>query len=451
MTDMERLAAAGLFSRKVPRYTSYPTAPMFHDGIGPDTYARWLGALPAGSQLSVYVHIPFCIRLCWFCACRTQGVQSLDPVRSYLRSLMREFEMVAAHLPAGVSVARIHWGGGTPTILPPDLITELASAIRQNLQMAADPDFSVEIDPTCADPDKIAALAESGLTRASIGVQDFDPLVQKTIGREQGFEVTRDIVEELRAAGVGSVNIDMVYGLPYQTPERFARTLDMTRALSPDRIALFGYAHVPWMAKRQKMIPEAALPGPEARLALFRQAEAAFLADGHIALGIDHFARPQDSLAVAAANGRMKRNFQGYTDDLCTALIGFGASSIGNLPQGFVQNVSATMGYHKAIEAGDLPVAKGLAFTLEDRVRGRAIETLMCDFEIDRAALAATFGDMAALIDSDLAALAESYTGFVVDDGTCFRVTPEGRPLTRIIAAGLDAYQNGTARHSQAV
>lgn len=451
MKKIDRLTEAGLFSRNVPRYTSYPTAPQFHDGVASDSFDGWVKALPIGSKLSIYVHIPFCERLCWFCACRTQGVKSMTPVEAYLDILKVEIAKLAGTIPEGVTIARLHWGGGSPTILHPEHIDSLMEWLRELAPIDPDWEFSVEIDPAAVNDDKIDALARNGMNRASIGVQDFNEKVQKAIGREQSFEVTRDIVNSLRARGVNSINLDIVYGLPYQDAEALEKTVAQVIELNPDRVALFGYAHVPWMAKRQKMIPEDSLPGPMDRFNMFNQAFEALKAAGYVPLGIDHFAKPDDSLAIAASEGRLRRNFQGYTDDVCTALVGLGASSISRFPQGYVQNRATTNAYAKEIKAGDWSATRGIAMSEDDQLRSRAIETLMCEFTVSIPALTAQFGDVAETLRSDLQKIADEFPGFTVFDGDTLTVPEEGFHLIRILACGLDAYHTTAAKHSQAI
>jgi len=289
------------------------------------------------------------------------------------------------------------------------------------------------------------------MNRASIGVQDFNPKVQEAIGRPQTYELTRDTVESLRRHGIESVNIDMVYGLPFQGLAELTNTVELVQSLNPDRVALFGYAHVPWMAKRQKMISEESLPGAHDR---FEQAETAaqmFADSGMDVIGIDHFAKPEDSLAIAARNGHLRRNFQGYTDDRCVALIGLGASSISRFPQGYIQNNAATTNYIKSIGSGDWSAAKGFALGPTDQARARAIEALMCDFKLDLADLKAEFGDFTKPIKADCKRLAKTYSGFVEFEKGHFRILPQGRPLTRIIAAGFDAFNAPNHRHSSAI
>lgn len=450
MTQIDRLRALGLFDARVPRYTSYPTAPVFSPDTGAEFQAACLRALPPGEPVSVYVHIPFCDRLCRFCACRTQGTTTLAPVEAYLVSLEAELALLAAHLPAGVRMGRLHWGGGTPTILPPPLIRRLAAAIKAVIPPAEAFEFSVEIDPTLVDEDKIAALREAGMSRASIGIQDFAEEVQQAIGRAQSYETTARCTAMLRAAGVGSVNADLVYGLPHQTPERIAASVDKVLALRPDRIALFGYAHVPWMAKRQKLIDEAALPGDVERHLLASLAAGMFGQAGYRAIGIDHFALPEDSLARAAETGGLRRNFQGYTDDAAPSLLGLGASSISRFAAGYVQNAAATPAYMATISEGRLAGSRGHVMTADDHLRARAIEMLLCDFALDLPDLRARFGAAAEALLPALRQIGQEFGDLVTLDAAGLALSPEGRPLARIIAQRLDAHSGVEARYSRA-
>jgi len=451
MTDLNALSDAGLFEKNVPRYTSYPTAPHFHGDVGSANFAFWLETLDISKPVSLYIHIPFCERLCWFCACRTQGVTTLSPVEAYVDVLLQEIALFKATRPEGLKLGRLHFGGGSPTILTPALIDKIMAAILDATPFDKEYEFSVEIDPTACNDEKIEAFARGGMNRASIGVQDFNPKVQEAIGRPQSYELTRDTVGALRRNGIESVNIDMVYGLPFQGLDELKNTVELVQSLAPDRVALFGYAHVPWMAKRQQMIPEESLPGAHER---FEQAETAakmFVDYGMDVIGIDHFAKPEDSLAIAARNGHLRRNFQGYTDDRCVALIGLGASSISRFPQGYIQNNAATTNYIKSITLGDWSAAKGFSLGMTDQVRARAIEALMCDFEIDLEEITATFGDFAKPVKADCVRLAKEYKGFVTFKKGRFKVLPEGRALTRILASGFDAFNAPNHRHSSAI
>ncbi len=449
MDQIDKLRHLGLFDQRVPRYTSYPTAPVFRTEVGVDFQRDALAALDPGEPVSLYVHIPFCERLCWFCACRTQGTTSLSPVEHYIGVLEREIEMLAQTLPAGIRMGRLHWGGGTPTILPPPLINRLTRALKTAVLPTGDWEFSVEIDPTMVDRAKIDALAAEGMNRASIGIQDFDPQVQAAIGRAQPFDVTKACVDDLRAAGITSLNADLVYGLPYQSLERIEDTVQKVLSLGPDRVALFGYAHVPWVAKRQKLIKEETLPDDLARYNLATCAAEMFENAGLRAIGIDHFARPGDTLEIAARDGTLRRNFQGYTADTCPTLIGLGASSISRLPAGYVQNAAMTPAYIKRVEAGMLSGARGYVMTDDDLLRAEVIERLMCDFSLDREALRTGYAN-AGTLDPIFALIADRFGDLVTATDDCLTILPEGRSLTRIIARVFDEHVPEGMRYSRA-
>ncbi len=451
MTLDTQLMRLGLFDARVPRYTSYPTAPHFASGVGAGDFTAWIEAIPEGAQVSLYLHVPFCRRLCWFCACRTQGTTSDDPVIAYAQTLHAEIALLARHLPSGVTLSRLHWGGGTPTMLPPDEMRRLADAVFSVVPMAEGGEFSVEIDPNEVDDARLDALASAGMNRASIGVQDFDPEIQKAIGREQSYELTRTIAEKIRARGVRSLNADILYGLPHQTSVRIAESVQKLLTLSPDRVALYGYAHVPWMSRRQQMLPSDALPTPQERLELFETARKLFLWDDYDEIGIDHFAKPDDGLAVAQKAGQLRRNFQGYTDDTAVALIGLGASSISRFPQGFAQNASATAAHTKAIREGRFSTHKGHAFAGEDLLRARIIEALMCDFRVDRAELVRDFGVTPSQVDALFQAAASGFEDMVQVKGGVLSIPEKGRPLTRMVARAFDAYDQSKAQHSAAI
>ncbi|MDA7427230.1 oxygen-independent coproporphyrinogen III oxidase [Primorskyibacter aestuariivivens] len=451
MVTRTQLARLGLFDAKVPRYTSYPTAPHFSDAVTASDFTRWINAVPEDGEISLYVHVPFCRRLCWFCACRTQGTQSEEPVRAYLDTLLSELELLKGELPSGVRLSRLHWGGGTPTLLAPDMMERLAQAIFDVAPMADRGEFSVEIDPNEIDGDRLDVLASAGMNRASIGVQDFDDEVQATIGRLQGFDITRDAVEMIRARGVASLNADILYGLPHQSRERMTASVQKLLSLSPDRVALYGYAHVPWMARRQSMIPSEALPTPDERLDLFDTARRLFLWDGYAEIGIDHFAAKHDGLAEAQKLGRLRRNFQGYTDDTADVLIGVGASSISRFPQGYTQNAPSTGKHTGAIRDGRFSTAKGHAFSGDDLLRARLIEALMCDFRISAAEMRDRFGVSAAQFETLMEPVRREFGDYVTLNEEGLYLPPEARPLTRMVARALDAYDLSKAGHSSAV
>jgi oxygen-independent coproporphyrinogen-3 oxidase len=441
------------YARPVPRYTSYPTAPHFSDSIGAESYESWLAALPAGASLSLYVHVPFCDTLCWFCGCHTKITRRYEPVADYLGALKREIASIAARVDSGCRVRHIHWGGGSPTILESGDLAGLAGTLFECFTLAEGAEFAVEIDPRGLTARQLDALATSGLTRASIGIQDFDAQVQKAINRIQPYEETRDVIEGLRERGVGAINVDLMYGLPEQNESRIGATIEKVMTLAPDRISLFGYAHVPWMKRHQEMIPQSSLPDVAARYAQAEFAARQLVEAGYMRIGLDHFARPRDPLAIAAAGGTMRRNFQGYTTDTADALLGFGASAIGRLPQGFVQNHVPIAEYQRAVTDGKMAAVRGYAFQGDDLRRGTLIERLMCDLKLSWPGLETLIGDCDDLRRESAEALRQfEKDGLIELGGDGFEVTEEGRTFVRSICAAFDAYLQGSAaRHSMAV
>lgn len=433
----------------VPRYTSYPTAPNFTSAVGAHDYADWLRKMPADARLSLYIHIPFCNELCWYCACNTRGTRSYAPVSRYVVSLLAELERVADRLDDRGQVTHIHWGGGSPDILEPADVSRIAMALSRHFRLRDRIDHAVEIDPRILTHEKLEAFRHAGVNRVSIGVQDFDPAVQTAINRVQSFEATRAAVEQFRAAGVSSINIDLVYGLPGQTLASLARTLDAVIALMPDRLAAFGYAHVPAKARQQRLIDASRLPGPAERIAQFALIAERMHAAGYRQIGIDHFARPADPLA----RGPVRRNFQGYTTDDSDAIIGLGASAIGKLPAGYVQNATAVADYARAIADGELATVRGIRLTPDDRLRAHVIERLMCDFAFSRSDLEQRFGALARPVIRQAEALLENDTdGFVERTSDGFRCTGTGRMFVRTLCTRFDAYWGkGSATHALAV
>jgi oxygen-independent coproporphyrinogen III oxidase len=438
-------------NQRIPRYTSYPTAPHFGPDVDDAVYGSWLRDLAGRNRASVYLHVPFCASLCWYCGCHTTVVRSHRPIAEYAELMEREIGLVGQL--CRPEIGFVHWGGGTPNMLTGGELARLTTALSRRFRFAADIEIAAELDPRILTEEKVAELVACGLTRASLGVQDFDPRVQRAINRLQPYEGTRDAVLWLRAAGVQGINLDLMYGLPYQSTATVLATVDRAVGLAPDRVALFGYAHVPWMKKHQLLIPEEALPGVAER---FEQAEAAaarLMEHGYVRVGLDHFALPDDSMAMSLAAGRLRRNFQGYTTDECEVLLGFGVSAIGFLPQGYVQNTADFTRYREAIEAGNLPTARGIALTPEDRVRREVIERLMCELEVDLAAIARRHGRLPGMFAASLPALTElEKDGVAVRNGWHLAVTEEGRPLVRAVCAAFDIYlHRSDGRHSAAV
>ena len=453
MTDADLIAR---YDGRVPRYTSYPTAPHFTPATGAQAYAGWLENLPVGVPVSLYLHVPFCDRLCLYCGCNTSVVHMERPKRIYARTLMREISLVAETIGRRVQVSHVHWGGGTPTVLPPDCLIDIMESVRGHFELLPDAEIAIEIDPTSLAPDRLAALAQMGINRASLGVQDFDQAVQDAIGRQQSFEETAACAQALRGIGINSLNLDLIYGLPHQSEESLERTARQALALRADRVAVFGYAHVPWMKKHQSLIPEASLPGAQARFAQAKMVRRVLEREGgYIPVGLDHFARPGDAMAEAALGRKLHRSFQGYTTDAAPVLIGLGASAIGSLPQGYVQNASGVPAYSAAINEGRLAASRGAALSPDDRLRRAVIESIMCELEVDLLAQAGAFGADPAPLLADAQVLAGFQAdGLVSWDGTRIEVTETGRPFVRNIAAVFDRYlalQTATPRHAVAV
>lgn len=444
---------AAKYDLRVPRYTSYPTAPHFHPGVNADTYAGWLSELPPEAPLSLYLHVAYCAEMCWFCGCHTKITRQYAPVADYMDALWREVDLVADALPGRMGARHIHFGGGSPTILSAEDFVRTIGHLRDRFAVMADAEIAVELDPRTADEDYVKAMAGAGVTRASIGVQDFNEKVQKAINRIQPLEVVDRVIGWLRAQGVADINMDLVYGLPYQTVDGLVDTIDRAVAFAPRRISLFGYAHVPWMKKHQRLIPEEALPDVPTRWRQYEAAQARLVEHGYVAIGLDHFAHADDDMAKALREGRLRRNFQGYTTDEAPVLLGFGASGIGSLPQGYVANETSIHRYKDIVRSGRLATVRGVAISDDDRLRRAVIERLMCDMAVDLDAVAARHGVSGDVFDPDLPALDPlEADGIVVRDGHRITVTELGRPLVRAVCAAFDRYlTQGEARHSKAV
>ncbi|QIB34495.1 oxygen-independent coproporphyrinogen III oxidase [Ancylobacter pratisalsi] len=429
--------------RAVPRYTSYPTAPHFSAQIGAREHGDWLSALRKDATLSFYLHVPFCPSLCFYCGCTTKATRRREPVAAYVARLEKEIDLVAART-QGQRVVHLAWGGGTPSLIGPQALKALHGRLAEHFDLDALSEHAIELDPREADEELADALAAIGVDRISFGVQDFSAHVQRAIGRVQPFGTVDRAVRLMREAGVAAINLDLMFGLPHQTVRDVRRTAQLATLLAPDRLALFGYAHVPWMRANQRMIDQSALPGAAERLEQSEAARETLLDAGYVAIGLDHFARPDDPMAKAAAVGRLHRNFQGYTVDAADALIGFGASAISRLPKGFTQNAPDAHSYRRAIDTGDFATVRGIAFTREDLRRGAAIERLMCDLAVDLDA------ELMSEAEPRLAPLAAD--GLLRIDGQHVAMTNQGRPFVRLAAAALDArLQAGTGRHSSAV
>jgi len=439
--------ALALAERNVPRYTSYPTAPHFSKTVGPELYGEWLSKLPRDASLSIYIHVPFCTELCFYCGCHTKAVRKREPVDAYAQQLLDEIALLDRV--GGRKLTHLHWGGGTPSILGPAWLEAIAAKLASRFDLSALKEHAIELDPRRIDRALVRSLAAIGVNRASLGVQDVSPEVQRVIGRVQPFELVERAAEWLREANIANLNIDLMYGLPQQSVRDVARSAELAASLGPQRLALFGYAHVPWFKSHQKLIDQASLPGLAERLEQAQVAAETLIGLGYESVGLDHFALPADELCMAARERRLRRNFQGYTTDNADALIGLGASAIGRMPQGFVQNAPDLAGYSRAVAAGHFPIVKGLTLSDDDRLRSDIIERLMCDLELDLD----RFGGGAAGFAGELAALAPlAEQGLLRIDASRITVTTAGRPYVRIAAAAFDTYLAASQkRHSVAV
>ena len=437
---------------RLPRYTSYPTAPRFSPAVDADAYGDWLAAAAPEKPASLYLHIPFCRSMCWYCGCHTTITQRDQPILDYLDMLREEIRLVSARTRAPLNINHVHFGGGTPTIMQPEEFLALVGLLREGFDFADTAEIAVEIDPRTLEPEMARALGEAGVRRASLGVQSFDPVVQKAINRIQSEEQTMDAVTRLRDAGVDSINFDLIYGLPHQTVESCISTAQAAVRMAPERFAVFGYAHIPTFKKHQKLIDEKALADAEGRVAQAEAIADTLVAAGYRRIGLDHFARPDDSLAIAQADGRLHRNFQGYTTDACDTLVGLGASAIGRMESGYVQNEVPPGLYAQRIASGRLATVKGYRLTAEDRLRASIIERLMCDFGVDVPALATAHGFDPQMLLRDNARLEMLEGDGILDNADgIIRLREGGRFLIRAAAAAFDAYIDQAGRtHSKA-
>ena len=428
-----------------PRYTSYPTADRFVEAFGEAELKHWLAKRNIGGfgqPLSVYAHLPFCDTLCWYCACNKVVTRDHSQSSKYIKYLEKELALLAPHLGEETTISQLHWGGGTPTFLSREEMQSLMGILDRSFQRAPGCECSIEVDPRRVPPGTLQFLADLGFNRVSIGVQDFDPLVQKAVHRIQTEEETRRVVGEARSAGFRSVNMDLIYGLPKQTLDGFNRTLDQVIALDPDRIALYSYAHLPKVFTPQRRMAAPDLPGAETKLQIMSLAIGRLTRAGYLYIGMDHFARPDDELAIAQAQGRLQRNFQGYSTHRGSDLVGLGVSAIGAVGPTYYQNQKQLDDYRAALDAGRLPVARGIELTPDDLVRRAVIHALACHFRLSIESI-----ELAHLIDfrgyfaeelKDLRRLQDE--GLVEMHDDWIIVTSRGRLLVRVVCAVFDRY-----------
>ena len=452
MTEMNPIYAR-YADRKVPRYTSYPTAPHFHDRIGPAQAEDWMAAMPQGGSLSLYLHVPFCDSMCNYCGCHTKITKRYQPIAAYAEHLMMELENVAHRMPGRMKVRHLAWGGGTPTSLSPDDFVMLMDKIGELFEIVPDAELAIEGDPRTVNDKCVDMLVRGGINRVSFGVQDFNEHVQQAIGRPQSYELTAEATQKLRDAGIKGINYDLMYGLPLQSVEDVIRSMEMTSRIRPERIALFGYAHVPWFKPHQKLIREEDLPGQKARFTQTEAAAAELVRLGYVRIGLDHFALPDDEMAIALKAGRLRRNFQGYTTDVADGMIPFGASSIGLLPQGYIQNKVDIGGWKRRAAEGKLATARGYAFSPEDLFRKEIIDCIMCYLEVDLEAVLNRHGFTPDILASELAEIdALARDGLVRRNGLKITIPDNNRSFVRIPAAVFDTYlKSAEKQHSVAV
>ncbi len=432
------------YDRPGPRYTSYPTAPEWTDAFGPERYAEHLSRADGdGGPLSVYVHLPFCREMCRFCGCNVIATHDRTRADAYLDVLAKEVALVAARLPRRRDVSQLHWGGGTPTFLDERQLERCHAIVAEHFRFTPDAEKAVEIDPAITTKSQVTALARLGFNRISMGVQDFDARVQEVVGRIQGEKETSDLVRHARDLGFKGVNLDLIYGLPYQTPDTWKRTLDRIVAIHPDRLAVFGFAYVPWAKPHQRLLPQEALPRTEQRVELFLLAVEAFTRAGYRLIGLDHFALESDEMARAQDGGTLTRNFQGYTVRPAADTIAFGMTSISDLGGAYAQNAHKLKDWGDKVEAGVLPVERGASVTEDDVLRRFVINRVMCLLRLDLREVGRTFGPKARRdIEASLATGVEELKGdgLVTFDGDLLQVTPLGQLLVRNVAMLFDAY-----------
>jgi oxygen-independent coproporphyrinogen-3 oxidase len=426
-----------------PRYTSYPPATQFSDELSIHELLDKIreNNLSAG-DISLYFHVPFCRSLCWYCGCTTVITTQQSESAKYLRYLDTELALLTPLLNPKRKVVQLHFGGGTPNFLTPGEIRQLGQMIRSRFNMASDVEASVEVDPRRLTRDHLRALREIGFNRVSIGVQDHNAIVQKAVHRIQPFALTKSVVEWIREGGFISLNVDLIYGLPYQTPASFEKTLDEVLELRPDRFAVFNYAHVPWLKPAQKILIEAALPSPRTKLELLKLTVQKLTSAGYVYIGMDHFARPDDELAIAQRKKTLQRNFQGYSTRGGADIYAFGMSSVSKVDDFYWQNFKDLARYYAALDERRLPLAKGYILTPDDRVRRQTIMRLMCDLELDYGTMSQLLGiDFESYFAEELDSLDDlEADGLVVKTPTGLIVTELGRLLIRNIATRFDAY-----------
>lgn len=434
-----------LRAQRVPRYTSYPPATEF-DTLSEGTQKRWLSELNTEKPVSLYIHIPYCDQLCWFCGCFTTITHRYEPVKSYLDLLLNEIDWIHG-ITGKLEISHLHLGGGSPTALNAGDFSTLLDRIHDRFSFVSNAELAVEIDPRTIDLEKIKAYAASGITRASLGVQDFSQPVQEAVNRIQPYSLVKEVTDNLRQAGISRINHDLMYGLPLQTVESVTETARRALTLKPDRLAVFGYAHVPWMRKHQCVLDKFPMADPGERLKMFHAVKKVFTNNGYESIGIDHFAARGDDLTESLHNRTMRRNFQGYTTDQSETLIGLGLSSISSLPQGYIQNTLKMQDYKRALQEKASIARRGVSIENQDQMRRTLISELMCFYDADLKQIAEKY-DTDEDFSDELKKLEPLFkAGMIRQDDAVLQVTESGRPYVRNICAAFDQYIKDDAAH----
>ncbi len=440
------------YEGQYPRYTSYPTAPHFSPEINGAIYAQWLQTLPSQDKLSLYIHIPFCRQLCWYCGCSTKITNNDVSIAAYIKVLKKEIALVASFLSSkNHCVTHIHFGGGSPTLLSPQLFLDLMNTIHAAFNVENHAEIAIEIDPRTVNEEKINAYATAHVNRVSIGAQDFNREVQQAINREQSFKLVQSSISLFHQYNINNINLDLIYGLPKQTIESIKNNIEAVFLLNPSRIALFAYAHIHWMKKHMRLIQEEHLPDDATRIEMFSVANEQLKQGGYLPIGLDHFAKPTDSMTQALNTKTLKRNFQGYSVETAPHLIGLGTSSVSQLNNGYVQNTSDLRHYKNTVLSNRLPITRGIALSIEDRLRKRIIEHIMCYLEVDLKTQCTLFHYPLDYFAQELRSLDPLVNdGLVSITNGIIRIHPKARQITRVVSSYFDRFfKNQAQQHSK--
>ena len=442
------------YEGQFPRYTSYPTAPHFSTEINPTSYSQWLRALPAQDTLSLYIHIPFCQQLCWYCGCYTKITKKEASIEAYVQGLMKEIALVALELsPKNHYVTHIHFGGGSPTLLSPQLFFNLMQSIREAFRIAPNAEIAIEVDPRTVNEEKISVYASASVNRISIGAQDFNPDVQRAINRVQTLELVESCINLFRQYGIKYINLDLMYGLPRQTTVSIKNNIEAVSLLNPSRIAFFSYAHVHWKKKHMQLIQKEDLPNDVSRIEMFSLASNLLKQQGYLPIGLDHFAKPEDPMVLALNTKTLKRNFQGYSVENAPHLIGLGTSSISQLNSQYVQNTCDIRQYKTNILNHILPIVRGIEISPEDQLRKAIIDDIMCYLEVDLKKQCTAFNYPSDYFDKELRSLDNLVKdGLVSINDYIIQIHPKARQITRVVSSYFDRFfKNHTQQHSKII